>query len=92
MEGSNTKLLQVVSLQNHFQNSNDGQNGDLVKFNSRKCVHVSSFKFFDSKVFYMFLGIHRIQICSKWIYRTKVMNFMVFINHFANLFFNQNFS
>jgi hypothetical protein len=32
MEGSNTKLLQVVLLQNHFQNLNDGQKGDLVKF------------------------------------------------------------
>jgi hypothetical protein len=43
--------------------------------------------FFDSKVFYMFWGIHRLQICSNWIYRTKVMNFMVFISHFCYFIF-----
>jgi hypothetical protein len=48
MEGSNTKLLQVVSLQNHFQNLNDDQNSDLVKFNSSKFVHVSSLEIFGS--------------------------------------------
>jgi hypothetical protein len=32
----------VVSLQTHFQKSNDDKNSDLVKFNSSKCVHVSS--------------------------------------------------
>jgi hypothetical protein len=46
------KLLQVVSLQNSFYNLNGGQNSDLVKFNSSKCMHVSSL--FGSKVFYMF--------------------------------------
>jgi hypothetical protein len=77
----------VVSLQNYFQKSNDGQNSDLGKFNSSKFVHVSSLKTYDSRVFYKFQGIHRLQICSNWIYRTKVMNFMVFISHFAILFF-----
>jgi hypothetical protein len=41
----------VVSLQNHFQNSNDDQNSDLIKFNSSKFVHISSLNFFDSRVF-----------------------------------------
>jgi hypothetical protein len=45
------KLLQVVSLQNHFQKSNGDQNSDLVKFEGRKCVHISSLKIFDSRVF-----------------------------------------
>jgi hypothetical protein len=48
------KLLQVVSLKNHFQNSNGGQNSDLVKFNGSKCVHVSNLKTSGSKEFYMF--------------------------------------
>jgi uncharacterized ParB-like nuclease family protein len=81
------KLLQVVSLQNSFYNSNGGQNSDLAKFEGSKCVHVSSLKFFGSRVFYMFLGIHRLQICSDWIYRTKVMNYMVFISHLCHLIF-----
>jgi hypothetical protein len=89
---SNTKLLQVVSLQNHFQNSNDDQNSDLSKFNSSKFVHISSLKTFDSIMIYVFQGIHRLQICSNWTYRTKVMNFMVFISHFANLFFTSKLS
>jgi hypothetical protein len=48
------KLLQVVSHQNSFYNSNEVQNSDLTKFNSSKFVHVSSLKFFDFRVFYMF--------------------------------------
>jgi hypothetical protein len=32
-------------------------------------------------------GIHRLQICSNWIHRTKVMNFMVFISHFCYFIF-----
>jgi hypothetical protein len=48
------KLLQVVSLKNHFQNSNGDQICDLAKFEGGKCVHVSSLKTFGSKVFYMF--------------------------------------
>jgi hypothetical protein len=51
---SNTKLLQVALLQKHFQNSNGDKNSDLVKFNSSKCVHISSLKFFGSRVVYMF--------------------------------------
>jgi hypothetical protein len=91
MEGSNTKLLQVVSLQNHFQRSNDDQISDLIKFNSSKFVHISNLEIFGSVMIYMFQGVHRLQICSNWIYRTKVMNFMVFISHFAILFLFQNF-
>jgi hypothetical protein len=48
------KLLQVVSLQNSFYNSNEVQNSDLTIFNSSKFVHVSSLNFFDFRVFYMF--------------------------------------
>jgi hypothetical protein len=48
------KLLQVVSLQNSFYNSNGDQISDLVKFNSSKFVHVSNLKKNCSKVFYMF--------------------------------------
>jgi hypothetical protein len=40
------KLLQVVSLQNIFYNSNGGQNSDLAKFKGSKCVHISSLNFF----------------------------------------------
>jgi hypothetical protein len=68
------KLLQVVSLKNHFQNSNGDQICDLAKFEGSKCVHVSSLKTFGSKVFYMFKGIHILQICRKWMFRTKVMH------------------
>jgi hypothetical protein len=50
-------------------------------------MHVSSLENFGSIMIYMFQGIHRLQIYSNWIYRTKVMNFMVFISHFAILFF-----
>jgi hypothetical protein len=87
MGDSNTKLLQVVSLQNHLQKSNDDQISDLIKFNSSKFVHVSSLEIFGSIMIYMFQGVHRLQICSNWIYKTKVMNFMVFVSHFAILFF-----
>jgi hypothetical protein len=92
MEGSNTKLLQVVSFQKHFHNLNDDQISDLIKFNSSKFVRVSSLENLGSIMIYMFQGIHRLQICSNWTYRTKVMNFMVFVSHFASLFFNQHFS
>jgi hypothetical protein len=51
---SNTKLLQVVSLQNPFQNSNGAQNSDLAKFEGSKCVHVSNLKTSSSREFYMF--------------------------------------
>jgi hypothetical protein len=83
--GSNTKLLQVVSLQNHFQKSNGDQNSDLVKFKGSKCVHVSSFNFFESRVFYMFWGIHRLQICRNWMCRTFSMNYLVRIGTFCHL-------
>jgi hypothetical protein len=73
MEGSNTKLLQVVSLQNHFQNSNDDQSGDLNEFECTKFVHVSTLVFLDSKVFYMLRGFQGLQICNFWINRTKDM-------------------
>jgi hypothetical protein len=49
----NMKLLQVVSLQNSFYNSNDDENSDLVKFNISKFVHISSLTIFDFRVFYM---------------------------------------
>jgi hypothetical protein len=39
------KLLQVVSLQNSFYNSNGGQNSDLPKLEGSKCVHISNLKF-----------------------------------------------
>jgi hypothetical protein len=81
----------VVSLQNHFHNSNDDQNSDLVKFNISKCVHVSRLNFFGSRVFYMFLGIHRLQICRNWIYKTKVIKKMVFITHFCHFIFTSKF-
>jgi hypothetical protein len=87
MGDSNTKLLQVVSLQKLFLNSIGAQISDLIKFNNSKFVHISSLEIFGSIMIYMFQGIHRLQICSNWIYRTKVMNFMVFISHFAILFF-----
>jgi hypothetical protein len=48
------KLLQVASLQNHFQNSNGDQNSNLAKFEGSKYVHVSSLNFFGSRVFYIF--------------------------------------
>jgi hypothetical protein len=88
MEGSNTKLLQVVSLQKLFLKSIGAQISDLIKFNNSKFVHVSSLNFFGSRIIYMFQGIHRLQICSNCTYRTKVMNFMVFISHFLLFYFH----
>jgi hypothetical protein len=54
------KLLQVVSLENSFYISKGNENSDLNIFNSRKFVHVLTLKTFDSKVFYMFQGFHRL--------------------------------
>jgi Mg/Co/Ni transporter MgtE len=51
---SNTKLLQVVSLQKLFLKSNGAQISDLIRFEVSKCVHVSILKITGSKVFYMF--------------------------------------
>jgi hypothetical protein len=51
---SNTKLLQVVSLQKLFLKSNGPQISDLVKFEGSKCVHISNLKVSSSRVFYMF--------------------------------------
>jgi hypothetical protein len=48
------KLLQVVSLQTHFQKSNGAQNSDLARFKVSRFVHVSNLKITGSKVFYMF--------------------------------------
>jgi hypothetical protein len=39
----------------------------------------------------MFLGIHKLQICSNWIYRTKVIKKMVFITHFCHFIFTSKF-
>jgi hypothetical protein len=55
-------------------------------------VHILTLKTFDSKLFYMFQGFHRLQICSIWTHRTKVMNLLGFEGHFAILFFNLNIS
>jgi hypothetical protein len=57
------KLLQVVSLQNHFHKSNSDQNSDLVKFEGRKCVHVLNLNVSGSRVFYMSRGIQRLPNC-----------------------------
>jgi hypothetical protein len=54
MGDSNTKLLQVVSLQKLFLNSIGAQISDSIKFNSSKFVHMSSLKTVDSRVFYKF--------------------------------------
>jgi hypothetical protein len=74
MEGSNTKLLQVVSLQNHFQNLNDDQISDLNRFECTKCVHISNLDFLDPMMFYKLREFHRLQVCKFWMDRTKDMN------------------
>jgi hypothetical protein len=70
------KLLQVVSLQNNFYNSNDDQISDLVKFNSSKFVHVSSLIFFipecstcsEESIDYKFvaIGFTEQKLLNKW--------------------------
>jgi hypothetical protein len=65
------------SLQNHFYNSNYDQSSDLDRFECTKFVHISTLVFLDSKVFYMFWGFHRLQICYFWITRAKDMNYLV---------------
>jgi hypothetical protein len=59
----------VVSLQNHFQKSNDDQISDLVKFNSSKFVHVSSLEIFGSRVFYTIQGFQGYLNCNFWLSR-----------------------
>jgi hypothetical protein len=73
----NTKLLQLDSSQNHFYKSNYDQSGDLNEFECTKFVHISTLGFLDSKMFYMFIGLHRLQICYFWITRAKDMNYLV---------------
>jgi hypothetical protein len=81
----------VVSLKNHFQNSNDGQNGDLVKFEDSKVVHVSNLKIFGSRVFYKFRGFHRLPIYDFWIIREKDMNYLVLKCNLYHLNFTSKF-
>jgi hypothetical protein len=81
------KLLQEVSIKNHSQNSNVGQNGDLVKFERSKCVHVSNLKIFGSRVFYKFRGFHRLPIYDFRIIREKDMNYLVLICKLYHLIF-----
>jgi hypothetical protein len=83
----NTKLLQLDSSQNHFQKSNYDQNGDLDRFECTKFVHATTLVFLDSKVFYMFWGIHRLEICYCWITRAKDMNYLVLRRYFNHLKF-----
>jgi hypothetical protein len=51
---SNTKLLQVVSLQKLFLKTNGAQIRDLIRFEGSKSVHISNLKVSSSRVFYMF--------------------------------------
>jgi hypothetical protein len=53
--------MQLVSLYNHFLNSSYDQSGDLNEFECTKFVHVLTLMFLDSKVFYMFIGFHRLK-------------------------------
>jgi hypothetical protein len=73
----NTKLLQVVSLQKLFLKSNGAQISDLIRFEGSKCVDVSNLNVSGSRVFHMFWGIQRLQICRNWMYKTKVMIYLV---------------
>jgi hypothetical protein len=77
----------VVSRQNHSQKSNDAQIGDLAKFECTKFVHISTLVFLDSKIFFMFRGFHRLQICNFWISREKDMNYLVLICNLYHLKF-----
>jgi hypothetical protein len=49
----------------------------LDKFECTKCVHVSTLKFLDSMMFYMFRGFQRLQICNFWTLRTKDMKLLL---------------
>jgi hypothetical protein len=84
---SNSKLLQLDSFQNHFYKSNYDQSSDLDRFECTKFVHVSTLVFLDSKVFYMFWGIHRLQICYFWMTRAKDMNQLVLMCNLNHLNF-----
>jgi hypothetical protein len=48
-----------------------------IDFECTKFVHVSTLVFLDSKVFYMFWGLHRLQICYFRTTRAKDMNYLV---------------
>jgi hypothetical protein len=82
---SNTKLLQVVSLQKLFLKSNGAQNSDLIRFEGSKCFHISNLKISGSRVFYMFWGIYRLQICYFWMSRAKDINLLVLVGNYCHL-------
>lgn len=62
---------------------------DLNRFENSKCVHDSNLKTFDSKVFYTFIRIHRLQKLLIWTYRSKVMDFTS-LSVFLQFYFNLN--
>jgi hypothetical protein len=62
----------------------------IVIWLNLKVASVCTFQiwnFFGSRVFYMFWGIQRLQICRNWMYRTKVMIYLVQIGNYCHLKF-----
>jgi hypothetical protein len=62
------------SSQNKILNSKYDQSSDLDEFECTRFLHITTFKFLDSMMFYMIRGFQRLQICDFWMCRTKDMN------------------